>query len=114
MGACKNNSRNCQHNRRIYMTPALSSKGNPDIKFPPNAGKKAIPFSRPGVGYEGSAKIDSWAEAPLDSDYILYSSGGDIKWGLKAPSGNGTSVLASVDGVIQWIGTSNCDQQSTP
>jgi hypothetical protein len=96
------------------MTQNSSTKGNPDIVNPPNAGKKAIPFSRPGVGYNGSAKIDSWAEAPLDGDYILYSSGGEIKWGLKAPAGAGTSVLASVGGVIQWIGTTDCDATPTP
>jgi hypothetical protein len=63
--------------------------GNPDIKYPPNAGKKAIPFSRPGVGKNGGPLIDSWAEAP----------------------NSGTYVLASVDGNIQWIETTDCEQQ---
>lgn len=61
--------------------------GNPDIKYPPN-NQQAIPFSRPGVGYQGSPLIDSWAEAP----------------------GNGTYVLASINGVIQWIVTEECSQ----
>lgn len=74
------------------MIPASSTKGNPDIKFPPNAGKKAIPFSRPGVGYNGSALIDSWAEAP----------------------NSGTYVLASVDGNILWIATTDCNSPTAP
>ena len=60
--------------------------GNPDIKYPPNNGK-AIPFSRPGVGHNGSPLIDSWATAP----------------------NSGTYVLASINGNIQWIATENCD-----
>lgn len=63
--------------------------GNPNIKYPPNAGKQAVPFSRPGVGYKGSPLIDSWAEAPK----------------------SGTWVLVSKDGTIQWIATKDCDEQ---
>ncbi len=61
--------------------------GNPDIKYPPNAGKQAVPFSRPGAGYNGGPLIDSWAEAP----------------------NSGTYVLASVNGSIQWIGATGCE-----
>jgi hypothetical protein len=62
--------------------------GNPDIKYPPNAGKQAVPFSRPGVGSNGGPLIDSWAEAPNDDK--IY-------------------VLASVNGSIQWIATTDCE-----
>ena len=61
--------------------------GNPDIKYPPN-NQEAISFSRPGVGWNGSPLIDSWAEAP--------------------PSG--THVLGAIDGKIQWIETQDCDE----
>lgn len=64
-----------------------SRQVNPGMVFPPSNGKRAIPYSTPGVGYNGSALIDSWAEAP-DS---------------------GTYVLGSVNGNIQWIATSDCD-----
>jgi hypothetical protein len=62
--------------------------GNPNIKYPPNA-RQAIPFSRPGVGYNGGPLVDSWAEAP---------------------PGGGTYVLASVGGTIQWLETEACDE----
>lgn len=66
---------------------AIKTKGgNPDIKYPPNNGQ-AIAFSRPGVGYKGSPLIDSWASAPS----------------------SGTHILASVDGSIQWIPTTDCN-----
>ena len=61
--------------------------GNPDIKYPPNAGKQAVAFSRPGVGSNGGPLIDSWAEAPS----------------------GGTYILASVNGSIQWIATTDCE-----
>jgi hypothetical protein len=71
-------------------TPDVKTKGgNPDIKYPPNAGKQAVAFSRPGVGSNGGPLIDSWAEAP----------------------NSGTYVLASVNGSIQWIATLDCDDQ---
>jgi hypothetical protein len=63
--------------------------GNPDIKYPPNAGKQAVPFSRPGAGSNGGPLIDSWAEAP----------------------NSGTFVLASKDGTIQWIATVDCEEE---
>lgn len=96
------------------MTPISSTRGNPDIKFPPSDGKRAIPFTTPGIGYGGSALIDSWAEAPKDTEYILYSVAGEIQWGLKAPTGSGTFVLASVGGKMQWIATTNCDATPAP
>jgi hypothetical protein len=71
------------------MNEVVSAPGirGPDIKFPPN-NQQAVPFSRPGVGYNGSPLVDSWAEAP---------------------SGSGTYVLASVNGTIQWLATEACD-----
>ena len=63
--------------------------GNPDIKYPPNAGKQAVAFSRPGVGKTGGPLIDSWAEAP----------------------NSGTYVLASVNGSIQSIATTDCNAE---
>lgn len=63
--------------------------GNPDMKYPPNnEGRQALPFSRPGVGFNGGPLVDSWAEAPS----------------------SGTYVLASINGVIQWIATEACNQ----
>lgn len=73
----------------------FSDKNNPDIKYPPNnEGRQAIPFSRPRVGAPPTPDavpgplIDSWAEAPA----------------------NGTYVLASVNGTIQWFATESCDE----
>ena len=94
------------------MTPSLSTRGNPDITFPPNAGKKAIPFSRPGVGWNGSAKIDSWLEIPNSNSYILVASGGDLAW-IQIPEGN-LSVLAASGGEIEWLETKDCDASPTP
>lgn len=94
------------------MTPASSTRGNPDIVFPPNAGKKAIPFSRPGVGWNGSAKIDSWLEIPNSNSYILVASGGDLAW-IQIPEGN-LSVLAASGGEIEWLETKDCNASPTP
>lgn len=69
-------------------TDSNTQQVNPNIKFPPSNNKQAIPFSRPGVGWNGSALIDSWAEAPND---------------------NKTYVLASINGQIQWIATTDCN-----
>jgi hypothetical protein len=71
----------------MNQAPAATDLRGPDIKFPPN-NQQAVPFSRPGVGYNGSPLVDSWAEAP---------------------SGSGTYVLASVNGTIQWLATEACD-----
>lgn len=68
-------------------TPQTIAKaGNPSIKYPPNS-TQSIPFSRPGVGYQGSPLVDSWAESPS----------------------SGTYVLGSINGQIQWIQTQDCD-----
>ena len=67
-------------------TNTNTQQGNPNIKYPPNDGQ-AVAFSRPNAGYKGSPLIDSWATAPKE----------------------GTYVLASIDGNIQWIATENCD-----
>jgi len=61
--------------------------GNPNIKYPPNDGQ-AVAFSRPNAGKYGGPLIDSWATAPE----------------------SGTYVLASIDGNIQWIATTDCDE----
>jgi hypothetical protein len=68
--------------------------GNPDIIFPPNnAGRQAIPVSRPRVGqpprpgFERGPLIDTWAESPI----------------------SGTYVLGSINGVVQWIQAESCD-----
>lgn len=82
--------------------------GNPSIKYPPN-NTQSIPFSRPGVGYEGSPLVDSWAESPQQGSSILKSTNGSIDWLSQAPS-SGTFVLGSIGGQIQWIATENCNQ----
>jgi hypothetical protein len=57
----------------------IAKAGNPSIKYPPNS-TQSIPFSRPNVGYQGSPLVDSWAEAPSDGTYVLGSVGGQIQW----------------------------------
>lgn len=61
---------------------------NPDIKSPPlDVEGEAIVISRPKAGFEDSPLIDKWADAPIE----------------------GTYVLGSIDGIIQWIATEDCD-----
>lgn len=67
-------------------TQTTTKAGNPPIKYPPNV-TQSIPFSRPKVGYQESPLVDSWAEAPS----------------------SGTYVLGSIDGLIQWIATEDCN-----
>jgi len=64
---------------------------NPDILFPPNnTGRQAIVASTPNAGYNSSPLINDWKEAPEE----------------------GTYVLGSIDGTIQWIATEACEEES--
>ena len=102
---------------------------NPDIKNPENSSGEAIVISRPNAGFEGSPLIDKWEEAssgsvsalyadssaqiswsksPENKDSIFYVSSNSPSW--SSPPASGTYVLGSIDGVIQWIATEDCDE----
>jgi hypothetical protein len=87
-----NSQKSREITNRLQFTPVgpsvFTMPVNPDIANPPNnSGRQAIVTSRPNVGHEGSPQIDNWVEAPS----------------------GGTYVLGSVDGVVQWIATQDCE-----
>lgn len=88
---------------RLQFTPAgpsvFTMPVNPDIKNPPNnSGQQAIVTSRPGEGYEGSAVIDNWIEAPADGTGIATSLNGTISFTQtpQATSFAGTSEIGNL------------------
>jgi hypothetical protein len=101
-----NSQKSREITNRLQFTPAgpsvFTMPVNPDITNPPNnEGRQAIVTSRPGAGYQGSAVIDNWIEAPASGAGIIASQDGQITFSTVPTSGK--YIVTVQDGRISFV-----------